>query len=172
MLIPLRIVRRGYRVRVRAGGARLRLRRRRRRAQEFVRKARTIAGTFQLFARERWLLNPLQQPPLVRDDVAQGAAAGAAGAARGAARRERRAGRCLDSTDGCSRGQVVLLRRRAGWVRPSARRGGARLSSRCPARCACCSWATVVGFVRFVTNRQQVTWERVPAPASRRDVAA
>jgi hypothetical protein len=32
--------------------------------------------------------------------------------------------------------------------------------------CAICllSWATVVGFVRFLTNRQQVTWERVAAP--------
>jgi hypothetical protein len=27
------------------------------------------------------------------------------------------------------------------------------------------SWATVVGFVRFATNRQRVTWERVPATA-------
>jgi hypothetical protein len=32
--------------------------------------------------------------------------------------------------------------------------------------CAICllSWATVVGFIRFLTNRQQVTWERVAAP--------
>jgi hypothetical protein len=31
--------------------------------------------------------------------------------------------------------------------------------------CTICllSWATVVGFARFVTKRQQVTWERVPA---------
>jgi hypothetical protein len=27
-------------------------------------------------------------------------------------------------------------------------------------------WATVVGFVRFVTHRQQVTWERVTVPAT------
>jgi hypothetical protein len=33
-------------------------------------------------------------------------------------------------------------------------------------------WATVVGFFRFITNRQQVTWERVTAPAAQRDVAA
>jgi hypothetical protein len=41
------------------------------------------------------------------------------------------------------------------------------------APCAMCLliWATIVGFVRFITHRQQVTWERVPAPA-RRDVAA
>jgi hypothetical protein len=42
------------------------------------------------------------------------------------------------------------------------------------APCAMCLllWATVVGFFRFITHRQQVTWERVPAPATRRDVAA
>jgi hypothetical protein len=35
-------------------------------------------------------------------------------------------------------------------------------------------WATVVGFCRFIMDRQQVTWERVaaPAPATRHDVAA
>jgi hypothetical protein len=35
-------------------------------------------------------------------------------------------------------------------------------------------WATVVGFYRFMTNRQRVTWERVPVPATatQRDVAA
>jgi hypothetical protein len=28
------------------------------------------------------------------------------------------------------------------------------------------SWTVVVGFVRFVTHRQQVTWERVTTPTS------
>ena len=61
VLIPLRIVRRGYSVQFepearafQAVSATAH--------QEFVRKLRTIAGTFQLFARERWLLNPLQNP--------------------------------------------------------------------------------------------------------------
>jgi hypothetical protein len=42
------------------------------------------------------------------------------------------------------------------------------------APCAMCLllWATIVGFYRFITHRQQVTWERVPAPATQRDVAA
>jgi len=42
------------------------------------------------------------------------------------------------------------------------------------APCAMCLllWATIVGFYRFITHRQQVTWERVPAPAAQRDVAA
>jgi cellulose synthase/poly-beta-1,6-N-acetylglucosamine synthase-like glycosyltransferase len=61
VLIPLRIVRQGYSVQFEPEA----------RAfeavsatahQECVRKVRTIAGTFQLFARERWLLNPLQNP--------------------------------------------------------------------------------------------------------------
>jgi len=58
VLIPMRIVRLGYRVifepAARAfdrapGSAR----------EEFGRKARTLAGNFQLLVRERWLLNPL-----------------------------------------------------------------------------------------------------------------
>jgi hypothetical protein len=40
-----------------------------------------------------------------------------------------------------------------------------------PAAICLLLWATVVGFFRFVTNSQQVTWERVAAPAARRDVA-
>lgn len=59
MLVPLRIARRGYRVVVDSGA----------RAidtafatatQEFTRKVRTLAGNFQLFARERWLLDPFR----------------------------------------------------------------------------------------------------------------
>jgi cellulose synthase/poly-beta-1,6-N-acetylglucosamine synthase-like glycosyltransferase len=57
VLIPLRIVRRGYRV-VFEPGARAFDRAARTPREEFVRKVRTIAGTLQLFARERWLWNP------------------------------------------------------------------------------------------------------------------
>ena len=61
VLIPLRIVRQGYAIRFEAEARAYDL------AsscahQEFIRKLRTIAGTFQLFARERWLLNPLVNP--------------------------------------------------------------------------------------------------------------
>ena len=57
VVIPVRIFRRGYRVLFEAearahdlvsGTPR----------EDFIRKTRTIAGTFQLFARETWLLNP------------------------------------------------------------------------------------------------------------------
>jgi poly-beta-1,6-N-acetyl-D-glucosamine synthase len=57
MLIPLRIARRGYRVVVdreaRAFDCAYATA-----SQEFIRKVRTLAGNFQLFARERWLFNP------------------------------------------------------------------------------------------------------------------
>ncbi|PYQ58657.1 MAG: hypothetical protein DMF58_14540, partial [Acidobacteria bacterium] len=59
LLIPLRISRRGYRVIVepeaRAIDSAYATA-----SQEFTRKVRTLAGNFQLFARERWLLNPFQ----------------------------------------------------------------------------------------------------------------
>ena len=59
VLLPLRIARRGYRVVVereaRAVDTAFAAAR-----QEFTRKVRTIAGNFQLFARERWLLNPFR----------------------------------------------------------------------------------------------------------------
>ena len=59
MLIPLRIVRRGYRVVV-DSGARALDPAFATAAQEFTRKVRTLAGNFQLFAREPWLFNPLR----------------------------------------------------------------------------------------------------------------
>ena len=57
-----------------------------------------------------------------------------------------------------------------GFVQRNARRRAIIFS----APCAMCLllWATIVGFCRFITHRQQVTWERVPAPAAQRDVAA
>jgi hypothetical protein len=56
-----------------------------------------------------------------------------------------------------------------GFIQRKTRRRIAVFS----APCAMCLllWATIVGFYRFITHRQQVTWERVPAPAQR-DVAA
>src|SRR4029079_5308907 len=61
VLVPLRIARAGYRVvfepDARAyDGASSTAR------QELVRKTRTIAGTFQLFARELWVFDPIHNP--------------------------------------------------------------------------------------------------------------
>jgi hypothetical protein len=57
-----------------------------------------------------------------------------------------------------------------GFIQRNARRRAVVFS----APCAMCLllWATIVGFCRFITHRQQVTWERVPAPSAQRDVAA
>ncbi|MBI4638148.1 MAG: glycosyltransferase family 2 protein [Candidatus Rokubacteria bacterium] len=55
--LPMRIALRGYRV-LFEPGARAWDRAPATAAEEFARKVRTLAGNFQLFARERWLLNP------------------------------------------------------------------------------------------------------------------
>ena len=161
VLIPLRIVRKGFRVvfepRARAYDAASPT------AQhEFVRKARTIAGTFQLFSRELWLFNPrrnrlwvetmshkalrLALPvlhaallvatvPLASTWFYQAALAGQAMFYAAA---------LFGYTQGCNKRRSFVF----------------------SVPCAICllSWATVVGFLRFLTNRQQVTWERVAAP--------
>ncbi len=57
VLIPMRIVRKGYRV-LFEPAARAYDRAAATAKEEFTRKVRTIAGNFQLFAREPWLLNP------------------------------------------------------------------------------------------------------------------
>src|SRR6267143_3042833 len=59
VLIPMRIARLGYRV-VLEPAARAYDRPAAAAREEFVRKVRTIAGNFQMFARERWMLNPLR----------------------------------------------------------------------------------------------------------------
>jgi len=159
VVIPLRIVRRGFRVvfepRARAyDRASLTAR------QEFARKARTSAGTFQLFARERWLWDPRRNRlwfeamshkalrltlPLLHTTLF--VAAGAA-APRGGIYALTFAAQLLfygTAAIGFTAGQRV------------------RRSRVVSVPCAICllNWATVVGFVRFLTRRQRATWERV-----------
>ena len=163
VLIPLRIVRRGYRVlfepRARAYDSASAT------AQhEFVRKARTIAGTFQLFSRELWLFNPrrnrlwletmshkalrLALPLLHATLLLASAVLAPAGSwfyqEAFAAQVIFYAAAIVGYTQGCNPRRSFLV----------------------TVPCAICllSWATVVGFVRFLTSRQQVTWERVTAP--------
>jgi len=169
VLIPLRVVRRGYRVvfepeaRAYDGASSTAL-------QEFVRKTRTIAGMFQLMSREGWLLNPLQNRlwfetishkvlrvalPMFHISVLTANIALA---------------------DSGFFGVLLLLQVMfyaaaiVGFIQRDARRRVIAFA----APCAMCLllWATIVGFYRFITHRQQVTWERVPAPAAQRDVAA
>ena len=164
VLIPLRIVRRGYRVLFEAG-ARAYDTASATAQQEFVRKARTIAGLFQLFARERWLLNPrrnrlwfetvshkalrLALPLLHASLLLANLALASAGWFYG----------------GMLAGQLMFYAAAlVGYAQRQARRRSFVFS----VPCAICllSWATVVGFVRFVTNRQQATWERVSSPSA------
>ena len=167
MLVPLRIVRRGYRV-LFEPAARAYDSTSATAAQEFARKARTIAGNFQLLSRERWLFNPLQNRlwfetishkalrlalPLLH--VALLAANVAAA--------------------GVSPYQWLLAAQLAFYTCAIAgkvqRRGGRRfVGFTVPYMLCLLSWSTIVGFYRFATNRQPVTWERAPAmPAAAED---
>lgn len=163
VLIPLRIVRRGYRVLFEAGA----------RAydsasatahQEYVRKTRTIAGTFQLFVRERWLLNPFRNRlwfetvshkalrltlPLLHATLLVANVTLASGWIY----------RWMLA------GQVMFYAAAlVGYTQRQARRRSIVFG----VPCAICllSWATVVGFIRFATNRQRATWERPSAFSS------
>jgi cellulose synthase/poly-beta-1,6-N-acetylglucosamine synthase-like glycosyltransferase len=163
VLIPLRIVRQGFRAvfepRARAydcGSATAH--------QEFVRKARTIAGTFQLFARERWLLSPLTNRlwfetmshkvlrlalPVFHTALLVATVALASHWAYSWA----------------LAGQVVFYAAAlVGYSQRQARRRWFGFS----VPCAIClmSWATVIGFARFLLHRQQVTWERTATPVA------
>jgi len=163
VLIPLRIVRRGYRV-VFEAGARAYDSASATAHQEFVRKARTIAGTFQLFARNLWLLNPRSNRlwfetvshkalrlalPLLHALLLIANLALAGGWIYG----------------WMLAGQLTFYAAAlVGYTQRQAQRRSIVFS----VPCAVCllSWATVVGFVRFATNRQQATWERVPTSSA------
>ena len=163
VLIPLRIVQQGYRV-IFEPAARAYDRTSATATQEFARKARTIAGTFQLLARERWLLSPRRNRiwfatishkslrlllPVLHASalVANVAAAGV-------------------SPYQWLLGAQALFYAAAlagGLQQHGTRR--IRVLAAPYMLCLLC-WADVVGFYRFLTNRQPVTWERLPAPTA------
>ena len=155
VLIPLHIVRQGYRVvfepRAHAFDSASPTAR-----QEFVRKARTIAGTFQLFARERWLLNP-RRNRLWFETISHKALRLTLPLLHAALL----ASACVLATrwlyGWALIGQAVFyLAALAGYAQRRRR------SVVFTVPCAMCVliWATVVGFIRFATGQQQVTWER------------
>ena len=168
VLIPLRIVRRGYRV-VFEPNARALDRASSTARQEFVRKTRTIAGMFQLIAREAWLLNPLRNR-LWFETISHKVLRLALPMLHAAW-----LGSNIVLADWGFYGLMLTLQVMfygAAAVGLSQRDGRRRsIAFTAPAAMCLLLWATVVGFFRFVTNSQQVTWERVAAPA-RRDVAA
>jgi poly-beta-1,6-N-acetyl-D-glucosamine synthase len=161
VLIPLRIARRGYRVVVESEAH----------AfdsvyadphQEFTRKVRTLAGNFQLFARERWLFNPLRNPLWLQT-------------------MSHKALRLLiaplQMTLAVS--NMVLLSASplykitmltqvlfyagaiAGCVLP--RRWKKPVFITFPFFFCLLSWATVLAFLRSITGRQPVTWQKATA---------
>lgn len=160
VLIPLRVMRRGFRVLFEPaacahdhGTASAN--------EELARKARTLAGNFQLFARERWLLSPLRNrlwiqtlshkvlrlftPLLQATTLATNLLLVA------------------DPTYGLMLSAQVLFYAAAlgGSAAPNANRKSPIMTL--SYTICLLSWATMLGFLRFVTGRQPVTWEK---PAS------
>ncbi len=158
VLIPMRIVRRGYRVLFEAG-ARAYDRPAPSARAEFARKVRTLAGNFQLFAQERWLLSPARNrlwiqtlshkafrllcPLLLATTFLANLLLV-----------HRPFYRWMAGAQALFYGAAL-----GGWaLRDGGRHGLPWLSV--PYVVCLLSWATVVGFFRFATGRQNVTWER------------
>ena len=162
VVIPARVVRKGYRV-LFEPSARAWDRMPSNPRQELTRKARTIAGNFQLFARERWLWNPRQNrlwaqtlshkglrllAPLLHLGALLGAALAAGPLYQG-----------------------LFLAQMAFYTAAVAGHGqrGARRRSRLlsvPYSVCVLNAATVAGFLRFAAGRQRATWDPTSAPAA------
>jgi biofilm PGA synthesis N-glycosyltransferase PgaC len=159
VLIPLRIVRRGYRV-LFESRARAYDRAATTAEAEFMRKVRTIAGTFQLLVRERWLLNPFRNRLWVQTVSHKGL---------------RLVGPLfLVSILGANLfllqdwlyvltlgGQLVFYAAAlGGHALRNAKRKVPLLSV--PYVFCALNWAAVIALVRFVSGRQRVTWDKAP----------
>jgi cellulose synthase/poly-beta-1,6-N-acetylglucosamine synthase-like glycosyltransferase len=162
VLIPLRIARRGYRVVIepeaRAYDAPYAIA-----GQEFSRKVRTLAGNFQLFARERWLFNPFRNrlwwqtmshkalrlfiaPLQITLLVANVALFG----------------------DASLFFKITILAQAlfytgaiAGWLLPRDWKKPFVVTF--PYFFCLLSWASVLAFLRSITGRQPVTWQKATA---------
>jgi poly-beta-1,6-N-acetyl-D-glucosamine synthase len=159
VLIPMRIVRRGYRVIFEAGA----------RAhdliattpkEDFTRKTRTIAGTFQLFARERWILNPARSRIWFQALSHKALrlmipALHVVMLLANLALIDFWLYRALLVGQGMFYTAALV-----GYVQTrSARR---HIIFTVPFTMCLLGWATIVGLGRFVARRQRVTWERMP----------
>lgn len=161
VLIPLRIARRGYRVIVESEA----------RAfdsayadphHEFTRKVRTLAGNFQLFVRERWLFHPLRNrlwwqtishkalrlliAPLQITAIVSNVA-------------------LFSASPFYKLTMLAQLMFYAsalsGWVLPRAWKKPFVLTF--PFFFCLLSWASVLAFLRSITGRQPVTWQKATA---------
>lgn len=159
VLIPARIAHREYRV-LFEPGARAYDRAAATAAEEFARKVRTIAGNFQLLARERWLLNPFRNRLWFQTVSHTGL--------------RLLTPLLLVATFGANFllvdrpfyraafvAQIIFYTAAiSGYVIRNAKKNISLLIV--PYVLCLMSWATVLGFLRFVTGRQLVTWEKAP----------
>jgi glycosyltransferase involved in cell wall biosynthesis len=161
VLIPLRIARRGYRVTFETA-ARAYDRLSNRSRDEFSRKVRTLAGNFQLFAREPWLLLPWRNRLWVQtvSHKVLRLALPVLFVAAAVANLQ-----LLDQPlyQATFAAQLVFYGLAVvGGVWPGLRRRVRLLVI--PYAVCFLAWATVVAFVRVVRGRQPATWDRI-APA-------
>jgi len=157
VLIPARITARGYRV-LFEPGARAHDRAAGTAQDELRRKVRTIAGRFQIFARERWLLDPLRNRLwfqtvshpgfrlLIPVFLITAFGANLFMLARALYHWS------LAAQLGFYAAAV------SGYALRNARRRIPLLTL--PYTVCLLNWATVLAFVRFITGRQRVTWEK------------
>ncbi|OLC28327.1 MAG: hypothetical protein AUH31_09550 [Armatimonadetes bacterium 13_1_40CM_64_14] len=157
VVIPLRIARQGYRV-LFEPQARAYDRVAPSSQAELTRKVRTLAGNFQLFTRERWLLNPFRNRLWFQTLSHKGL---------------RLLAPLLQGTAlatnlflASSPGYRTLLAAQVLFYASAL--GGYALRNTnwkppvlaLPYTVCLFSWATVVGFFRFATGQQRVTWEK------------
>ncbi len=130
---------------------------------EFRRKWRTLAGNFQLFSRERWLLHPLRNRLWLQTVSHKGLRLlcpllllGALGTSLF----------LLDSPiyAGAVVGQITFYAAALGG-RALRHRGKSAWLLALPYLFCLLHWATVVAFFRFATGQAAVTWKRTPVPS-------
>jgi poly-beta-1,6-N-acetyl-D-glucosamine synthase len=157
VVIPLRIVRQGYRV-LFEPRARAYDRVAPSSQAELARKVRTLAGNFQLFTREHWLLNPFRNRLWFQTLSHKGL---------------RLLAPLLQATALATNllladipGYRALLAAQALFYATALGGYAIRNTNRkhpvlaLPYTVCLFSWATVVGFFRFATAQQRVTWEK------------
>ena len=130
-------------------------------AEEFTRKVRTIAGNFQLFARERWLLNPFQNPiwlQTLSHKVLRLTTPLLLVAMLGAnlLLRDREPYRWILAAQGLFYAAAL-----GGCALRDSRRRMPLLAV--PYLVCLLGWATLVAFLRFLLGRQSAAWEKASA---------
>ena len=160
VLVPMRVVAQGSRV-VFESAARAYDRAAATATQEFARKARTLAGVFQLFARHPWVMDPLRNRLFFQTVSHKGLrlltplALAAALVANLLLLQSPFYRSCLAAQ------MAFYAAALAGHTRRDRRDRLPLLSL--PYLVCVLAWAAVVGFVRFARGRQAVTWKRVSA---------